>query len=158
MNKTYHIIVAAIIAAIYFALTYIFAPISFGAIQVRVSEALTILPVFTLAAVPGLFVGCLISNLLMSTLGPIDVIFGSLATLTAAVMTYFLRNRRPLAPLPPVLVNAVVIGLELHFILGFPLLETIATVGLGQFAACYLLGYPLMLLLDRYDKTLFHRK
>ncbi|MFZ5975239.1 MAG: QueT transporter family protein [Bacillota bacterium] len=158
MNKTYHIVVAAIIAAVYFVLTYIFAPISFLQVQVRISEALTILPVFTAAAVPGLFVGCLISNLLMSTLGPIDVIFGSLATLTAALMTYFLRNRRPLAPLPPVLVNAVVIGLELHFILGLPLLETMAYIGLGQFAACYMLGYPLMLLLSRHKNTLFPQK
>ena len=155
MNKTRQLVIAAVIAAIYFVLTSIFAPISFGQIQVRVSEALTVLPVFTLAAVPGLFVGCLISNLLMTTLGPIDVILGSLATLTAAVMTYLLRNKRPLAPLPPVLVNAVIIGLELHWVLGLPLLETMAYIGLGQFAACYLLGYPLMLLLDRYRDTLF---
>lgn len=157
MNRTRYLLLATAIASIYFVLTYVFAPISFGPLQVRVSEALTVLPVFTPAAVPGLFVGCLLSNLLMTTLGPIDVILGSLATLVAAVGTWLLRERKPLAPLPPVIVNAAVIGLELHIVLGLPLLPTMGYVGLGELVACYMLGYPLMVLLGRYEKTLFQR-
>ena len=158
MNRTRFLLLATAIASIYFVLTYAFMPISFGPLQVRVSEALTVLPVFTPAAVPGLFVGCLISNLLMTTIGPIDVVLGSFATLTAAALTWTLRKNRPLAPLPPVLLTVVAVGLELHWVLGVPLLKTMAYVGLGQFAACYLLGYPLMLLISRYEDTLFNKR
>ena len=100
---------AAVIAAIYVVLTLLFAPFSYGEVQVRLSEALTILPVFTPAAVPGLFVGCLLSNILGGCIVP-DIIFGSLATLTGAVFTYLLRNQsRFLAPLPPILANALIV-------------------------------------------------
>ena len=103
---------AAVIAAIYVVLTLLFAPFSYGEVQVRLSEALTILPVFTPAAVPGLFVGCLLSNILGGCIVP-DIIFGSLATLTGAVFTYLLRNQsRFLAPLPPILANALIVPLS----------------------------------------------
>ena len=93
---------AAMIAAIYVVVTLVFAPFSYGEVQVRLSEALTILPVFTPAAIPGLFIGCLISNILGGCIIP-DIIFGSLATLLGAVFTYMLRNRNKfLAPLPPI--------------------------------------------------------
>ena len=92
----------AIIAALYVVLTVIFAPISFGEMQVRISEALTILPMFTPAAIPGLFVGCVLGNLLGGAI-PVDVIFGSLATLIGAVGGYLLRKNRWLVPLPTVL-------------------------------------------------------
>lgn len=82
---------AAMIAAIYVVLTMIFAPFSFGEVQVRVAEALTILPIFTPAAIPGLFVGCLIGNITGGAVLP-DIIFGSIATLIGAVGTYQLRN------------------------------------------------------------------
>ena len=84
---------AAMIAAIYVVLTYVFAPFSFGEVQVRISEALTILPVFTPAAIPGLFVGCLVGNILGGAILP-DIIFGSIATLIGAIGTYMLRQQR----------------------------------------------------------------
>ena len=91
---------AAMIAAIYVVLTYVFAPFSFGEVQVRISEALTILPVFTPAAIPGLFIGCLIGNILGGAILP-DIIFGSIATLIGAFFTWKLREKSPyLAPVP----------------------------------------------------------
>ena len=83
---------AAMIAAIYVVLTVIFAPISFGQIQFRVSEALVVLPVFTPAAIPGLFIGCLIGNILGGAILP-DIIIGSIATLIGAAFTWMLRRR-----------------------------------------------------------------
>ena len=94
---------AAMIAAIYVVLTYVFAPFSFGEVQIRIAEALTILPVFTPAAIPGLFVGCIVGNILGGAILP-DIIFGSIATLIGAFFTYQLRNKnRFLAPLPPII-------------------------------------------------------
>ena len=84
----------AMIAAIYVVLTYVFAPFSFGEVQVRISEALTILPVFTPAAIPGLFIGCLIGNILGGAILP-DIIFGSIATLIGAFFTWKLREKSP---------------------------------------------------------------
>ena len=98
---------AAMIAAIYVVLTYVFAPFSFGEVQVRIAEALTILPLFTPAAIPGLFVGCLIGNILGGAVLP-DILCGSLATLIGAFFTYQLRNKSPyLAPLPPIAANTL---------------------------------------------------
>ena len=85
---------AAMIAAIYVVLTYVFAPFSFGEVQVRISEALTILPVFTPAAIPGLFIGCLVGNILGGAILP-DIIFGSIATLIGAFFTWKLRKKSP---------------------------------------------------------------
>ena len=93
---------AAVIGAIYVVLTLLFAPLSYGEIQIRFSEALTILPFFTPAAIPGLFVGCIIANLFGGAI-PVDIIFGSIATLIGAVFTYRLRScNRFLAPIPPI--------------------------------------------------------
>ena len=106
---------AAMIAAIYVVLTFIFAPFSFGDIQVRISEALTILPVFTPAAIPGLFVGCLIGNILGGAILP-DIIFGSLATLLGACGTFLLRKHHQiLCVLPPIIFNMIIIPLILRF-------------------------------------------
>lgn len=143
----------AIIAALYVILTIIFAPISYGPIQVRLSESLTILPFFTGAAIPGLFVGCVIANIYGGG-GMVDIVFGSLATLIAAYMT-FKVPKKALAPLPPVVINAFFIGLILNYILNVPLLMTIIWVGLGQLIACYGIGYPLLLVLEKYKHTLF---
>ena len=99
-NKVTFLTQAAVIAAIYVVLTIIFAPFSFGEVQVRISEALTVLPFFTPAAIPGLFVGCIIANLFGGAI-PADIIFGSIATLLGALGTYALRKKsRFLAPLP----------------------------------------------------------
>ena len=148
---------AAVIAAIYVVLTLLFAPFSYGEVQVRLSEALTILPVFTPAAVPGLFVGCLLSNILGGCIVP-DIIFGSLATLTGAVFTYLLRNQsRFLAPLPPILANALIVPFVLRF--GYqvplPIPFMMLTVGIGEVISCGVLGMILYAALHRYKKLIF---
>ncbi|MDR3242648.1 MAG: QueT transporter family protein [Clostridiales Family XIII bacterium] len=151
MRKTRFWVQAAIIAAVYAVLTVAFAPISYGPIQVRISEALTILPFFTPAAVPGLFVGCLTSNLL-SPYGALDIVCGSLASLLAAGGSYALRGAPALVPLPPVAANALIIGAMLRFAYGVEPSFWICAlwVGAGEVAACYVLGYPLMLYMRRH--------
>ena len=135
----------AIIAAVYAALTYLLAPISYGLMQVRVSEAMCVLPYFTPAAIPGLFVGCVIANLL-GGFGIYDIVFGSLATLIAAFITHLLKTHsRWWSPLPAVLCNALIVGYMMAFIFNvgesFPVCA--AYVGAGQLIACYGLGIPL---------------
>ncbi|MCI2062601.1 MAG: QueT transporter family protein [Eubacteriaceae bacterium] len=149
--RTKYLIQAAVIAAVYAVLTVILSPISYGPIQLRVSEALTILPAFTPAAVPGLFLGCLIANL-MSPVGIIDIVCGSAASLAAAYCSYRLRNKPLLVPLPPVIANGVIIGLELHFLYTpeMPLPACMGWVALGELGACYAIGYPLYKLLEHY--------
>lgn len=151
---TKNMTVVAMIAAIYVLLTYLFAPLSFNYIQFRVSEVLTVLPFFTRLAIPGLFIGTIISNLL-SPAGIYDVIFGSLATLLAAYLTSLMKNRY-LAPLPPVIINAVIIGILLGSIGGLPVSIPwlILYVGIGELGVCYLLGLPFIFLLERYRHVL----
>ena len=149
---------AGIIAAIYALLTIALAPISSGLIQCRVSEAMSILPYFTFSAVPGLFIGCLLANLL--TGAPIyDVLFGSLATLLAAYITYLLRKRAPkyLAPLPSVVVNALVVGALLVYVYDVGVNYRLAAgyVAIGQAIACFVIGLPLLSLLESYGGKLF---
>ena len=153
------IAIAAVIAALYAALTVVFAPISYGAVQFRVAEALTLLPVLLPQAIPGLAVGCLVSNLI-GGYGIWDVVLGTLATLIAAVWTYKLRKNVWLAAIPPVVVNAVVVGLMLHFVVALPLVPTMGTVGLGELAVVYILGVPLILALQRIPllQKYFHKK
>lgn len=155
---------AAVIAALYAAVTFATFFMSFGAIQYRVSEALTILPVFTATAVPGLSVGCALANLLgfflgANPLGWIDALVGTSATLLAAVVTRAIgKSRNPViryafAPLPPVLFNAVLVGLELTVLFG-PLQWGLffgyaGSVFVGQAVVCYGLGLPLMAVLSR---------
>lgn len=149
MKKVRFLCEAAIIAAMYTALTLI-NPWSSGQIQVRVSEALTILPFFTPAAIPGLFVGCLFSNIFgIGGAGILDIIFGSLASLIAAYATYKMPNK-VLAPLPPVIVNAVIVAAVWKVADNAPFIATMGFVALGELIACYALGYPLLLLLKRY--------
>ena len=152
---------AAMIAALYVVLTMLatMLGVAFPAFQLRFSEALTLLPAFTSAAVPGLTLGCLISNIIASPYGVIDWVVGTLATFLAAVLTRKLRHvtfkRIPyLAPVPPVVINAVCIGALLAFTspggASFPLFWTSALgVGAGQAAACVLLGLPLMIALQK---------
>lgn len=152
MNRnTRRLTAAAMIAAVYFVLTMIFFATSFQPLQSRLAEALTVLPYFTPVAIPGLFVGCIISNILGGN-GPWDVIIGSLASLLAAYLTYRISFNKPkrkfLAPLPPVLVNAVIIGIMLSILYKMPLFSTMLSVGVGQVIACYVLGLPLMLLIE----------
>ncbi len=145
---------AGIIAALYFALTMASIPLSYMTPQVRISEALCVLPLFTPAAIPGLFIGCLLSNLAGSPLGPYDILFGSLATLTAAVAA---RNIRPkwLVPLPAVAINAFVVAGILQYYLGILYWESVLWVAAGQAIACYVLGLPLLLTLEKQKDRLF---
>ena len=110
----------AIIAAMYVALTLIFAPISYGAVQVRIAEALTILPLFTPAAIPGLFIGCIIANGIGGGI-ILDVVFGSLATLIGAIGGYLLRKNRWLVPIPAIVSNSVIVPFVLKYGYGIDL-------------------------------------
>ena len=125
---------AAMIAAVYVVLTYVFSAFSFGQVQIRIAEALTILPVFTPAAVPGLFIGCLIGNITGGAVLP-DIIFGSLATLAGAIGTRVLRKKNPIVcTLPPILSNVIVVPLVLRFAYGvlLPIPVMMLTVGIGE--------------------------
>lgn len=138
--------IAGLIAAVYTALTLI-NPLSYGAVQFRLSEALTILPILFPQTIPGLTLGVLVSNL-FSPAGLWDVIFGTLATLLAALGTYKLRHNMILAMLSPVLINAVIIGLLLHYLFSLPLLATMLSVGFGELVVVALLGTLLLKSLD----------
>lgn len=158
MNRTYfsarNLTVSAIIAALYAAITLLFAPISYGPVQFRVSEALTLLPVLFPQAIPGLTLGCLIANLLGSAT-PWDVIFGTLATLLAAVLTRSFRKNIWLAAAAPVVCNAIIVGLVLHFTLAdVLLLPTIFSVGLGEAVVVYALGVSMIMALRRSPKLM----
>lgn len=157
---------AAVIAALYVVLTVIFAPISFREVQVRISEMLTVLPFFTPAAVPGLFVGCIIANILGGAI-PLDVVCGSLATLAGAFGTYLIGKafhqkgasfgRRFLATLPPALANVIVVPLVLYYGYGvnIPIPLQMVTVGIGEVVSCCVLGSILMAVLDKYKVQIF---
>lgn len=161
MNKKVLFIThAAVIAALYVVLTLfsnLFGLANFP-IQVRFSEALTILPFFTPAAIPGLFAGCVISNLLTGCV-PLDVLFGSLATLLGSLGTYFLRRfTKWLAPLCPILANTIIVPFVLayayHFEGAVPYF--MITVGIGEFLSCGILGMLLLNILQKYRKHLFN--
>lgn len=148
---------AAMIAAIYVVLTYVFAPFSFGEVQIRIAEALTILPVFTPAAIPGLFVGCIVGNILGGAILP-DIIFGSIATLIGAFFTYQLCNKnRFLAPLPPIIANTVIVPFVLRYGYGvaLPIPFMMLTVGVGEVVGCGVLGLVLYTALNRYKNVIF---
>ncbi len=165
-RKIRYLAQGAVIAALYAVLTYAAAALNlaYGPVQFRFSEALTILPVFTPAAIPGLTLGCFLSNL-ASPLGIVDWVFGSLATLLAALGTRWaakleMKGVPFLAPLPPVLANAALVGLEVSCLSqsGVFAWENFSwaafgagalSVGLGELAVCYVLGLPLLLLLKR---------
>ncbi len=148
-----------VIAALYAACSIALAPISFGLVQLRVSEALTLLPVLTPTAVAGVTVGCLITNAWgvaagANILGAADVLLGTAATLAAALMTRRLRKHPLLAAVPPVVCNAVVIGAELTFAETgrFPaalLFANMGQIAMEEGAACFLLGLPLLTLAKR---------
>ncbi|MCR4925387.1 MAG: QueT transporter family protein [Clostridiales bacterium] len=159
-KKTLFIVQSALIAAMYAAATYFASMLNlaYGQVQFRISEALTVLSVFTPAAIPGLTIGCVIGNL-GSPYGVVDIVLGSLATLLAAILTRMSRNIRfkeiPfLAPLPPVLANALIVGAEIAYFLpegmtwaGF--FGSAVSVGLGELVVCYALGLPLIVLLEK---------
>ncbi len=170
-NKIYYITQASAIAAVYVILTFIvnILGLSNGVIQVRLSEALTILPYFTPIAIPGLFIGCLISNLLTGCM-PLDVIFGSIATLIGAIGTYLIgkcsgkapltpkkNHLKWLAPLPPIIANTLIVPLILAYVYQFEgsIPYFMVTVGIGELISCGVLGTILLLSLQKYQATLF---
>ena len=155
-NHVLPLVQAAMIAALYIVLTLIANALGIAsqAIQIRFSEALTILPYFTPAAIPGLYVGCLLANLL-SPYGLLDMVVGSGATLLACLLTMRMPSRY-LAPLPPVLCNAILVGAtiayaEVGFGAGFWTAYALnaLSVGIGELVVCYGLGIPLLSALDR---------
>ncbi len=156
-KKTLLIVQGAMIATIYIVLTFIANALGLAnqSIQVRFSEALTILPYFTPAAIPGLFVGCLLSNTLTGCALP-DIIFGSLATLIGAVLTYKLRRYKWLAPVPPIIANMIVVPFVLLYAYGIkPLWLSFITVTVGEIISCGILGMILLLTLEKYKNRIF---
>lgn len=155
---TYFMVSAAAIAAIYIVLTMVFAPVSFGPVQFRISEALCILPFFTPAAVPGLFIGCLLSNFFYGA-AVLDVIFGSLATLIGALGSYGLRKHKCLVCLPPIFANTIIVPWILRYAYGSVDLIWYAmiTVGIGEILAIGVLGNVLLGILNRYKHLIFGR-
>lgn len=170
-KKVLYITQAAVIAALYVVLTVLFAPISFKEVQVRISEMLTVLPFFTPAAAPGLFVGCIIANMLGGAI-PLDIVCGSLATLAGACGTWMIgkaaRKRkadgsrvsaltRTVSTLPPVIANIIVVPLVLYYGYGvnLPIPLQMVTVGIGEVVSCTLLGGILMTVLEKYRNHIF---
>lgn len=147
-GRVLFIVRAAVIAALYAALTLALYPISFGAVQFRVSEALTLLPVLMPEAIPGLFVGCLLANLIGSAT-VWDVVFGSLATLIAAFMTYATRRNRIVAAIWPVTCNGVIVGAVLALTAQLPVALTMGQVALGEVAVVYTVGMAMLAALNR---------
>lgn len=155
-KKVLFIVQAAAIAAIYVVLTVVFAPLSFGEVQVRFAEALTILPYFTPAAIPGLFVGCIIGNFLGGAI-PVDIICGSIATLIGAVGSYALRKHKFLVPVPPIVANTVIVPFVLFYGYGInlPIPLMMLSVGAGEVLSCGVLGLVILSALDRYKNVIF---
>ncbi|MDF2510772.1 MAG: putative rane protein [Herbinix sp.] len=155
-SKVTFITEAAVIAALYTVLVLVFSFSSFGPIQFRIAEALTVLPYFTPAAIPGLAIGCFLSALITGA-DVLDIVFGSLATLIAAVLSYQLRRHRFLVPIPPILVNAIVVPWVLRFAYGEaqPIYLMMLTVGAGQLLAAGVLGSILLLALGRIKHIIF---
>lgn len=171
-KSTVYIVQAAVIAALYAALTILQNTLLPGtasmAVQFRVAEVLTILAVFTPAAIPGLTIGCVIANISsLSVLGPYDLIFGSIASLIAAVLMYLLRSKRlfklPVASaLMPALANGIIVGFEIEFFFvegvfhfGDFLFQG-GCVALGELGVLFVLGLPLARLIEKqgFDKKL----
>lgn len=163
-KKVLFIAQAAVIAALYFVLTYFISAFNLasGSIQIRISEALCILPVFTPAAIPGLFVGCFLFNLSTGMIW--DIIFGSLATLLGAVGTYFLRKKKFVCTLPPVIANMIIIPFVLRYGYGFvteykgvdiSLIFNAVTVGIGEIVSVCVLGSILLKVLGNYRNVIF---
>ena len=157
----------AVIAAIYIVLCQIFQPISFRDVQVRIAEGLTILPFFTPAAIPGLFVGCFLGNLIGGAV-IWDMIFGSIATLIGALGTWkigkWIRSTgRPnrtkyLLPLPPIVSNTIIVPLILYFGYGInvPIPIQMATVGLGEVVSCGVIGMIFLFALEKAGVKVFN--
>ena len=158
MKRTKYVTQAALVAALYVVLTYLAAAmgLSSGIIQIRFSEALTILPYFMPSAVPGLFVGCVLANILTGC-ALWDVVFGSLATLVGGIVTYLLRGKNKfLAPVAPILSNTIVVPFVLKYVYGMSggLPYFFMTVFAGEVLSCGVLGMILLFSLEKHKKYL----
>lgn len=152
MKKSQYVTQSALIAALYVVLTYVanIFGLASGAVQLRLSEALTVLPYFTPAAVPGLFVGCVLANLF--TGGALfDIIFGSIATLLGAVFTRLLRKYKYLSPVPPIVFNTLIVPPILMFVYKAPgtYLYFTATIFAGEVLSCGVLGIIVLKFLEK---------
>lgn len=151
-NKTKFITQAALIAALYVILTFIANAFGLAnyAVQVRFSEALTILPFFTPAAIPGLFIGCIIANTLTGCM-LLDIIFGSIATLIGAIATYMLRKFKWFAPIPPIAANTIIVPFVLRYVYEIPgsIPYFALTVGAGELISCGVLGMILLFAISK---------
>jgi len=146
---------SALIGALYVAVTGIFAPFGFSNVQIRIADALVILALYTMAAVPGLTVGCFVSNILWSPFGFSDVLIGTLATFIGVYLAYSLRKSKPLALLPTVLSNAFLVPLVFLIAGQGAYLLSVFYVGVSQVIACYAIGWPLSKVVDKYGYKLF---
>ncbi len=157
-KKTSYLTLAAMIAALYVVLTYLSNAFGLanGAIQFRLSEALTILPFFTPAAIPGLAIGCFLSNLLTGC-AALDIVFGTLATLLGAVGSYYLRRFKFAVTIPPVLANMVIVPWVLQTAYGVTdgFFYLMVTVGIGEIAMCMGLGSLLLVAFGKRAKAIF---
>jgi len=148
---------AALIAALYAAVTLLLAPITYGLFQVRVSEGLLVLAFYTPAAVPGITAGCFISGLLGPN-GPLDAVIGSIASFIGVYFAYKMRSNgnRWLALMPNVIANGVIIGLMLHYVFGVPVhpLLCILAIAAGEFVSCMFVGLPLDRLLYKHRDSI----
>lgn len=151
-----YLVKAGAIGAAYTVLTLLLAPLSYGVMQIRVSEAMVVLALFEPAAVPGLTVGCFLSGMLGPN-GIADALLGSLATLLGAWGTYALRRYRYIAPAANVLSNAVIIGLMLRYLydVELNLLYCMLWVGLGEAAACLGIGSAVTAYLEKKGRAIF---
>jgi len=147
MNQAKYLARASAIAAIYAGVTYLLKPISYGPVQIRISEALTLLPILDKCAIPGLFIGCLVANIL-GGLGPWDIYGGSLITLMAAYVTSKMKNPI-LGSIPPILINAFGVSYYLSMIYNLPYWPTVLYIGIGQTLSIMGVGVPLFFAIKR---------
>lgn len=164
-GRSLYLATAAVMAALYVVLTLPFAQIAFGPLQFRLAECMVVLPILMPAAIPGLTIGCFLANLLNpGNLGPIDIVFGSLATLFAAVLTYRIAKWAPFAKrmqndivalLPPIIVNALIVGTYLAFLLTegairvTMIIVNIVSIGLSEMVIVYIIGLPILIVLRK---------
>lgn len=155
-KKVQFITQGAVIAAIYVVLVLIFDTFSFGPIQFRIAEVLTIMPYFTPAAIPGLFVGCLIANIIGGGL-IWDIVFGSIATLIGAIGSYLVRKNKWLVPLPPIIANMFIVPFVLKYAYGYDglLVYFMFTVGLSEIIVCGIIGMALLTVMAKNREHIF---
>ncbi|MCR4730244.1 MAG: QueT transporter family protein [Saccharofermentans sp.] len=155
-NLIRFVVFNGIAAALYIVLTYFLAPISYGPVQARISEAMTVFPIFSFNMIPGLAVGCLVSNLINpDSLGPVDIIGGTLATVIAGIFSRIIGKKNMwLGIIPPVVSNGIIVGGYLPFLLfdtvtWQEVLFTMLTVAAGEAAVLIVLGLPLVAVIGK---------